>query len=85
MGYDSTSKMRRLQEFWISKASAEQRKGRAGAWSRGVRAGDWYFRVKVALDPAFVFDSIPIKTTTRFRTIVHRRFNEFPSIPLFFN
>ncbi len=32
MGYDSTSKMSRLQEFWISKASAEQRKGRAGEW-----------------------------------------------------
>ena len=31
MGYDAQAKMRRLQEFWISKASAEQRKGRAGA------------------------------------------------------
>ena len=30
MGYDAQAKMRRLQEFWISKASAEQRKGRAG-------------------------------------------------------
>ena len=30
MGYDSTAKMRRLQEYWISRASAEQRKGRAG-------------------------------------------------------
>ena len=30
MGYDPTSKMSRLQEFWISRASAEQRKGRAG-------------------------------------------------------
>ena len=30
MGYDSQAKMRRLQEFWISRASAEQRKGRAG-------------------------------------------------------
>jgi HrpA-like RNA helicase len=36
MGYDSTSKMRRLQEFWISKASAEQRKGRAGRTGPGV-------------------------------------------------
>jgi len=26
MGYDAQAKMRRLQEFWISKASAEQRK-----------------------------------------------------------
>lgn len=25
MGYDSESKMQRLQEYWISKASAEQR------------------------------------------------------------
>lgn len=30
MGYDNESKMQRLQEYWISKASAEQRKGRAG-------------------------------------------------------
>ena len=30
MGYDAQVKMRQLQEFWISKASAEQRKGRAG-------------------------------------------------------
>ncbi|XP_062516968.1 probable ATP-dependent RNA helicase DHX34 [Corticium candelabrum] len=36
MGYDSSSKMRRLQEFWISKASAEQRKGRAGRTGPGV-------------------------------------------------
>ena len=34
MGYDAQAKMRRLQEFWISKASAEQRKGRAGADAR---------------------------------------------------
>ena len=32
MGYDPTSKMSRLQEFWISRASAEQRKGRAGMY-----------------------------------------------------
>ena len=30
MGYDSHTKMNRLQEFWISQASSEQRKGRAG-------------------------------------------------------
>lgn len=30
MSYDAECKMRRLKEFWISKASAEQRKGRAG-------------------------------------------------------
>ncbi|KAI5696511.1 hypothetical protein M8J75_013854 [Diaphorina citri] len=32
MSYDVTAKMSTLQEFWISKASAEQRKGRAGRW-----------------------------------------------------
>jgi len=36
MGYDSQAKMRRLQEFWISRASAEQRKGRAGRTGPGV-------------------------------------------------
>lgn len=30
MSYDSSTKMQRLKEFWISKASADQRKGRAG-------------------------------------------------------
>lgn len=30
MSYDAVCKMQRLKEFWISKASAEQRKGRAG-------------------------------------------------------
>ncbi|EDV20774.1 uncharacterized protein TRIADDRAFT_31352, partial [Trichoplax adhaerens] len=36
MSYDSGAKMHRLQEFWISKASAEQRKGRAGRTGPGV-------------------------------------------------
>lgn len=36
MSFDSTSKMRRLQEFWISRASSEQRKGRAGRTGPGV-------------------------------------------------
>jgi HrpA-like RNA helicase len=36
MSYDSSAKMRRLQEFWISRASAEQRKGRAGRTGPGV-------------------------------------------------
>ena len=36
MSYDSASKMRRLQEFWISRASSEQRKGRAGRTGPGV-------------------------------------------------
>ncbi len=30
MSYDVKYRMQRLQEFWISRASAEQRKGRAG-------------------------------------------------------
>ena len=30
MSFDPESKMQRLREFWISQASAEQRKGRAG-------------------------------------------------------
>ncbi len=36
MSFDSQLKMRRLQEFWISRASAEQRKGRAGRTGPGV-------------------------------------------------
>ncbi|XP_041035590.1 probable ATP-dependent RNA helicase DHX34 isoform X1 [Carcharodon carcharias] len=36
MSYDPKAKMHRLQEFWISQASAEQRKGRAGRTGPGV-------------------------------------------------
>ncbi|XP_054287250.1 probable ATP-dependent RNA helicase DHX34 [Macrosteles quadrilineatus] len=36
MSYDAVCKMQRLKEFWISKASAEQRKGRAGRTGPGV-------------------------------------------------
>ncbi|XP_063697523.1 probable ATP-dependent RNA helicase DHX34 [Culicoides brevitarsis] len=36
MSYDAQCKMQRLKEFWISKASAEQRKGRAGRTGPGV-------------------------------------------------
>lgn len=36
MSYDPTSKMERLKEFWISKASAKQRMGRAGRTGPGV-------------------------------------------------
>lgn len=36
MSYDPKSKMQRLQEFWISRASSEQRKGRAGRTGPGV-------------------------------------------------
>ena len=36
MSYDSNCRMQRLQEFWISIASAEQRKGRAGRTGPGV-------------------------------------------------
>eukprot|EP00795_Rhopilema_esculentum_P012353 gene12353-3006_t len=36
MSFDNQLKMQRLQEFWISQASAEQRKGRAGRTGPGV-------------------------------------------------
>lgn len=36
MSFDPSCKMSRLKEFWISKASAEQRKGRAGRTGPGV-------------------------------------------------
>ncbi|BFY97868.1 hypothetical protein BsWGS_00907 [Bradybaena similaris] len=36
MSFDSKYKMQKLQEFWISRASAEQRKGRAGRTGPGV-------------------------------------------------
>lgn len=36
MAYDTISKLQRLKEFPISKASAEQRKGRAGRTGPGV-------------------------------------------------
>ncbi|KAL4227796.1 negative regulation of nuclear-transcribed mRNA catabolic process [Mactra antiquata] len=36
MSFDSKYKMQRLEEFWISRASAEQRKGRAGRTGPGV-------------------------------------------------
>ena len=34
MSFDNQLKMQRLQEFWISQASAEQRKGRAGEFQQ---------------------------------------------------
>uniref|UniRef100_A0A665V782 RNA helicase n=1 Tax=Echeneis naucrates TaxID=173247 RepID=A0A665V782_ECHNA len=36
MSFDQKAKMQRLQEFWISRASSEQRKGRAGRTGPGV-------------------------------------------------
>ena len=36
MSFDTKYKMQRLQEFWISQASAEQRKGRAGRTGPGL-------------------------------------------------
>ncbi|XP_041367761.1 probable ATP-dependent RNA helicase DHX34 [Gigantopelta aegis] len=36
MNFDPKCKMQRLQEFWISRASAEQRKGRAGRTGPGI-------------------------------------------------
>ncbi|XP_053124402.1 probable ATP-dependent RNA helicase DHX34 isoform X2 [Hemicordylus capensis] len=36
LSYEPKAKLQRLQEFWISRASAEQRKGRAGRTGPGV-------------------------------------------------
>ncbi|XP_049857625.1 probable ATP-dependent RNA helicase DHX34 isoform X1 [Schistocerca gregaria] len=36
MSYDPICKMQRLKEFWVSRASAEQRKGRAGRTGPGI-------------------------------------------------
>lgn len=36
MSYDASCKGQRLKEFWVSKSSAEQRKGRAGRTGPGV-------------------------------------------------
>lgn len=36
MTFDPKAKMQRLQEYWISRASSEQRKGRAGRTGPGV-------------------------------------------------
>lgn len=36
MNYDSKIRMHKLQEIWVSKASAEQRKGRAGRTGPGI-------------------------------------------------
>lgn len=36
MSYDASSKTSRLKEFWVSKSSAEQRKGRAGRTGPGI-------------------------------------------------
>lgn len=36
MSYDASCKGQRLKEFWVSKSSSEQRKGRAGRTGPGV-------------------------------------------------
>lgn len=36
LSWDATAHMQRLQQFWISRASAEQRKGRSGRTGPGV-------------------------------------------------
>ncbi|KAG7269788.1 LOW QUALITY PROTEIN: hypothetical protein CRUP_033834 [Coryphaenoides rupestris] len=38
MSFDPKAKMQRLQEFWISRASSEQRKGRAGRTGPGMKS-----------------------------------------------
>jgi len=36
MSFEAETRMRKLREYWVSKASAEQRKGRAGRTGPGV-------------------------------------------------
>lgn len=43
MQYDPVCKMQRLKEFWISRASAEQRKGRSGR----TGPGKWILNAKL--------------------------------------
>lgn len=40
MSYDASCKGQRLKEFWVSKSSSEQRKGRAGRTGPGVSTID---------------------------------------------
>lgn len=54
MSYDPVCKMQRLKEFWISKASAEQRKGRAGKLNNLVLGKNSSFN---NLSLEFPFDS----------------------------
>ena len=87
MGYDSSSKMRRLQEFWISKASAEQRKGRAGF--RSLSYGNnfilmWYVVCQVEQDLVFALDFMHLLTMMLSKIMQHPRFIEFLWILLFF-
>ena len=48
MLYDPAVKMKRLQEFWISQASAEQRKGRAGL---NLASSVVFFFLKLSICP----------------------------------
>ena len=36
MSFEAETKMKKLREYWVSKASAEQRKGRSGRTGPGV-------------------------------------------------
>lgn len=48
MSYDASCKGQRLKEFWVSKSSAEQRKGRAGRTGPGVSSYSFTCRMLAA-------------------------------------
>ena len=66
MLYDPAVKMKRLQEFWISQASAEQRKGRAGL---NLASSVVFFFLKLSICPN------PIIFYERFSLLIDRQLN----------
>jgi hypothetical protein len=70
MSFDVKYRMQRLQEFWISRASAEQRKGRAGMldivsyWIILFRAYSELHVFKAGVCFAWVFDFTDLKSCT---------------------
>ena len=79
MTYDPVCKMRRLKEFWVSRASAEQRKGRAGRTGPGV-----CFRYKRSVSLGVLqstSDCSRRRSTARWRPTPSRRSSGCPSTP----